>query len=45
MMSASYGAALGLVKDYIGQLSAEEQERILGGNCAQFYGIERVSPK
>ena len=44
-LSASYGAALGLVKDYIGQVSAAEQERIVGGNCAQFYGIERVSPK
>jgi L-fuconolactonase len=39
-LSASYRATMGLVKEYIGQLGAEEQERILGGNCARFYGLE-----
>jgi len=27
------------VMEYIAQLSAAEQEGILGGNCARFYGL------
>lgn len=38
-VSAGYGATMRLVKDYIRELSASEQEAILGGNCASFYGI------
>jgi L-fuconolactonase len=38
-LSSNYAATLGLVKDYIAQLSADEQGRVLGGNCARFYGI------
>lgn len=39
-LSASYSATIGLVKDHIRQFGTEEQDRILGGNCARFYGIE-----
>lgn len=39
-VSASYGVTMNLVKDYIGRLSSEEQQAIMGGNCAKFYGIE-----
>jgi len=38
-LSADYGQALGIVIDYIAQLSSEVQEGILGGNCARFYGL------
>jgi hypothetical protein len=31
---------MGLVNEYMGHLPAEERERILGGICAHFYGIE-----
>lgn len=39
-LSAEYGEAIGLVKDYIAALSASEQAAILGGNCAWVYGID-----
>jgi L-fucono-1,5-lactonase len=38
-LSASYESAMGIVLDYIAQLSAAEQEGILGGNCARFYRL------
>jgi L-fuconolactonase len=38
-LSASYESAMGIVLDYIAQLSAAEQDGILGGNCARFYGL------
>ncbi|HEY1579808.1 MAG TPA: amidohydrolase family protein [Terracidiphilus sp.] len=39
-VSASYGATMNIVKDYIGPLSGDQQQAILGGNCAKCYGIE-----
>ncbi len=41
LLSAEYGEVVGLVKDFIGSLSADEQAAILGGTCARVYGIER----
>ena len=38
-LSASYESAMGIVMEYIAQLSAAEQEGILGGNCARFYAL------
>jgi len=38
-LSASYAATMGLVRDYIAHFGRDEQERILGGNCARFYNI------
>ena len=38
-LSAGYEETMALVKAYIGQTGAEEQEAILGGNCARFYGV------
>ncbi|HXS74901.1 MAG TPA: amidohydrolase family protein [Terracidiphilus sp.] len=38
-VAGTYGRAIGLVRDYIGQLTSSEQEAMLGGNCARFYGI------
>ncbi len=39
LVAASYGRVLGLVRDFIGALSTDEQAAILGGNAAAFYGI------
>ena len=39
MLSAEYGEAIGLVKEYIARLSAAEQAAILGGTCARVYGV------
>ncbi|MDE3200029.1 MAG: amidohydrolase family protein [Acidobacteriota bacterium] len=39
LLSADYGEAMGLVKDFIGTLSSDEQAAILGGTCARVYGI------
>jgi L-fuconolactonase len=38
-VSSDYATTMGIVLDYIGQLSASEQEAILGANCARTYGI------
>jgi L-fuconolactonase len=38
-VSTDYEATMGIVKEYIRQFSGDAQEKILGGNCAQFYGI------
>lgn len=39
-LSASYAETVAIVKDYIRQLGADQQEQILGGNCASFYGLD-----
>lgn len=39
-VAATYGETMTLVRDYIGQLTSSEQEAILGGNCARFYGVK-----
>ena len=39
-VAATYGRALKLVRDYIERLTGSEQEAILGGNCARFYGVK-----
>ncbi len=38
-LAADYASAMGIVMDYIGRLSAVEQEGIVGGNCLSFYGL------
>ena len=38
-LSADYAATLGIVRDSIERLSADERDGILGGNCARVYGI------
>jgi L-fuconolactonase len=38
-VSASYAETIAIVKDYIRQFSDEEQNAILGANCAAFYGV------
>jgi L-fuconolactonase len=38
--SAPYGRTMGLVRDYIASLTSNEQEAILGANCATFYGLK-----
>lgn len=43
-LAADYGAAMRLVIDYVGALSADEQAGILGDNCARFYGVQRTRP-
>jgi L-fuconolactonase len=43
-LAGDYGAAMRLVIDYVGALSADEQAGILGDNCARFYGVQRTRP-
>jgi len=38
-VAADYGATMGLASHYVAQLSREEQEAVLGGNCAEFYRV------
>jgi L-fuconolactonase len=38
-VSASYAETIAIVKDYIRQFSDEQQNAILGENCATFYGV------
>lgn len=38
-VSGPYAKTIGIIKEYIGQFSAEDQEAIFGGNCAKFYGV------
>lgn len=38
-VSADYAATMGIVKEYLGQLPADSQEKVLGGNCAEFYRL------
>jgi len=38
-LSADYRATMGIVTEYLGQLPADSQEKVLGGNCAEFYGV------
>lgn len=39
MLSAEYPDTMRIVTDYIARLSADDQEGILGGNCARFYQL------
>jgi L-fuconolactonase len=39
-LSASYVETIAIVSDYIRQLGPDQQEEILGGNCASFYGLK-----
>jgi len=38
--SASYSRTMALVRDYIGSLTQDEQNLILGENCARFYRVK-----
>lgn len=40
LLGADYADTLGVVIDYIGALSADEQAAVLGGNAMRVYGIE-----
>jgi L-fucono-1,5-lactonase len=39
-LSATYAETMAIVKGYIRQLDVGQQEQILGGNCASFYGLQ-----
>ena len=39
-VSATYAETIAIVNDYIRQFASRQQEQILGGNCASFYGLE-----
>ena len=41
-LAADYATAMGIVTDFVGQLSDSEQDGILGGNCARIYGLEEM---
>ena len=38
-VAAGYGQTMGIVKNYVEGRSPAEQEAVLGGNCAEFYGL------
>ena len=38
-VSGDYAATMGIVEEYLNQFSTESQEKVLGGNCARFYGV------
>jgi L-fuconolactonase len=38
-VSADYASTMGIVTSYIEQLSPQERDGILGGNCARVYGV------
>jgi L-fuconolactonase len=39
-LSADYAATMGIVKQYLEHLPVDSQDKVLGGNCARFYGLE-----
>lgn len=40
-LAADYATTMGVVMDFVRDLKASEQDGILGGNCARFYGVTR----
>ncbi len=38
-LAADYRSTMGIVVDFIEELSAAEKDAILGGNCAAFYRL------
>lgn len=38
-LAADYATTMGVVMDFVRTLNASEQDAILGGNCARFYGV------
>ena len=38
-VSGDYAATMGIVEEYLNQFSTESQKKVLGGNCARFYGV------
>jgi len=38
-LAADYATTMGVVTDFVRDLEASEQDGILGGNCARFYGV------
>lgn len=39
LLSRDYQSVMNIVIQYLDQLSSENREKVLGGNCARFYGI------
>lgn len=39
-LSGQYAETMGIVQDYVTNLDPAQQERILGGTCAEFYGVK-----
>jgi len=39
LLNGDYSSVMGIVIDYVKSLPTADQEAILGGNCARFYGI------
>jgi L-fuconolactonase len=40
LLAAEYADVLGIVTDFIGELTADEQAAIMGGTAARFYRLE-----
>ncbi|MDQ0063544.1 amidohydrolase family protein [Paenibacillus harenae] len=40
LLSRDYQSVMNIVIQYVDQLSPENREKVLGGNCARFYGVE-----
>jgi L-fuconolactonase len=39
LLSASYGSVIDIVSDFLQQFDADVQAKVLGENCARFYGL------
>ncbi|MCI3919155.1 amidohydrolase family protein [Paenibacillus sp. TRM 82003] len=39
LLGASYADTMGIVRPFLDRLSETEREKVLGGNCAAFYGL------
>ncbi len=43
-LAGDYGPVMGVVTDFVAALSETEREKILGVNCARFYGLDGGAP-
>ena len=45
LLSGSYEEVFGIVENYVHGFPAAVREKVLGGNCAEFYGLETQTQK
>jgi L-fuconolactonase len=38
-LAGSYGAVVGIVREYVARLSESEREAVMGGTAVEFYGL------
>ena len=45
LLSGSYEAAIGVVKEYAAHLTSSERDALFGGTCARIYGVPADAPQ